>query len=150
MPDQNRKLRHLHERDTQVSAATGIVLVVEDEVLIRLDVAEELRMAGFAVFEASSAEEALELLASGLQVDVIFSDFRLLGPLDGWQLRKAVARQFPGPSFILTSAQDPPAEAKTEARSGTVPFVPKPYQPAHVADLISSLSDRQTDENGSR
>lgn len=145
LPEQHRKTRHVYECDAYVSADTGVVLVVEDEVLIRLDVAEELRVSGYSVFEASSAEEALDLLAAGLQVDVIFSDFRLLGTLDGWQLRMAVERQYPGPSFILTSAQDPPSEAK----NGTVPFVPKPYQAADVADLISSLSDSQRDENGS-
>ena len=118
---------------------------MEDEVLIRLDVAEELRVSGFCVVEASSAEEALDLLASGLQVDVVFSDYWLLGALDGCALRKAVAERYPGLPFILTSAQEPPADVIT----AQVPFLPKPYDPATVASLLTLTMEKGVDDHGS-
>ena len=113
--------------------------------LIRLDIADELREADFHVIEAASAEEALDLLASGAQVDVIFSDNRLQGALDGWALRHAVRERYPDLPFILTSAQQPPAEAYAEG----VPFVPKPYDPTRVTALIGRTTHRDIDEDGS-
>jgi CheY-like chemotaxis protein len=55
------------------------VLVVEDEVLVRLMIAEELRSAGFQVIEAADADEALAVLANITDVSVIFSDIRMPG-----------------------------------------------------------------------
>ena len=77
--------------------------------LIRLDVAVELRLPGLNVLEALSAEEALDLLASGSRVEVVFSDYRRSGTLDGWKLRGILKKQHPHLHFILTSAQRPPA-----------------------------------------
>lgn len=138
MPEQSRKASHLAGLAPQKSAPN--VLVVEDEVLIRLDIADELRVSGFCVIEAASAEEALDLLASGSQVDVIFSDYRLHGALDGWALRNAVREEYPDLPFILTSAQVPPAEARAEG----IPFVSKPYEPSRVVALISKTTNEDT------
>lgn len=113
--------------------------------LIRLDIADELRESGFHVIEAASAEEALDLLASGAVVDVIFSDNRLQGVLDGWALRDAVRERYPDLPFILTSAQQPPAAARDEG----VPFVPKPYDPTQVAALIGQTTQKDTEKDGS-
>jgi DNA-binding NtrC family response regulator len=145
LADQDRKTSHLAGLAQPQSEPVPIVLVVEDEVLIRLDVADELRLSGFSVVEASSAEEALDLLASGLQVDVVFSDYWLLGALDGCELREAVEARYPGLPFILTSAQEPPADVIT----AQVPFLPKPYDPANVASLISNTMSKGMDEHGS-
>jgi CheY-like chemotaxis protein len=56
------------------------VLVVEDEVLVRLIIAEELRSAGFQVIEAANADEALAVLANIRDVSLIFSDIRMPAP----------------------------------------------------------------------
>src|SRR6478609_4568056 len=66
------------------------VLVVEDETLIRIYVADELRAAGYEVVEAGSGEEALGLLGSASDIDVILTDIRLGGTIDGY----AVAAEF--------------------------------------------------------
>lgn len=108
------------------------VLVVEDEVLIRLDIADELRRAGYLVLEAARAEDALRLLRSGHPVDVVFSDYQLQGALDGWDLRRALAAEFPQLPFILTSAQ----ALRPEWRDSAVPFLPKPYEPKAVLAAI--------------
>ncbi|MDG4650645.1 response regulator [Roseibacterium sp. SDUM158017] len=120
------------------------VLVVEDEVLIRLDVAEEIRLAGLDVLEASSAEEALDLLAAGSRVDVVFSDYQLSGTLDGWKLRSILKERHPHLHFILTSAQRPPGDVK----DAQVRFFPKPYHAPSVVDAISKVTE-ETDSDGS-
>lgn len=111
------------------------VLVVEDDVLLRLDIAEELRLAGYRVLEAASAEDALELFASGYRAEAVFSDFHLAGPATGWDLRHSLARGNPDVAFILTSGREPPAEVQETG----VRFFPKPYRPEQVAKAIARL-----------
>lgn len=59
------------------------VLLVEDEVIIRTSLAEDLEIAGFDVHQARSGDDALELLLSGLAVDAVFTDVQMPGVLDG-------------------------------------------------------------------
>ncbi len=72
--------------DPEPYADRVTVLVAEDEILIRMDVAEALREAGFRVLETSSADEAIQLLEQGHAVDVIFSDINMPGKIDGLDL----------------------------------------------------------------
>ena len=53
-----------------------VVLVAEDEILLRVMLAQHLRSAGFRVLEASNANEAVEILEAGEKVDVLFTDVR--------------------------------------------------------------------------
>ena len=73
--------------DTPLGApfSTGrkCILVVEDELLIRLIVSDELRDAGYDVIEAFNADEALTVLRSLVRVDLVISDVRMPGSLDG-------------------------------------------------------------------
>ena len=62
------------------------ILVVEDEVLIRALIAEELRLEGFSVIEADRADDALTYIKAGAQVDLVFSDIQTPGSLNGLQL----------------------------------------------------------------
>lgn len=107
------------------------VLIVEDEVLIRTALAEELRDAGFSVIEAASAEEALAFLTAGGRVDVIFSDVRLPGGQDGLALAREVARLAPQLGIILTSGHLDPLAVEGRCR-----FLPKPYRYETVVALI--------------
>jgi CheY-like chemotaxis protein len=120
-----------------------VVLVVEDEVLIRIDTAEELRQAGYTVLEAASADEALELLALGHAVDVIFSDVHMPGDLDGADLHDVVSEQYPSTTVILTSATTLPGP---DREIGTW-FIPKPYSLEAVLRLIDERARR--DDGGS-
>ena len=71
------------------------ILVVEDEVLTRAIMAEELRLAGFSVIEADRADEALTYIKSGEQVDLVFSDIQTPGSLDGLQLAQTLWGKYP-------------------------------------------------------
>ena len=74
------------EKCNAVPDAKKTVLVVEDEVLIRLYLSEEIRAAGFTVIEAASADEAFEVLKSRNDIDLVLTDIRMPGTMDGRQL----------------------------------------------------------------
>jgi CheY-like chemotaxis protein len=113
---------------------TARILVVEDEVLIRAVVAEELRLAGFSVIEAGRADEALTYIEAGEQVDLVFSDIQTPGSLNGLQLAETLRDKYPDIPIILTSGNALPGHV------GTVEaFVPKPYDVTQTIALISEI-----------
>jgi CheY-like chemotaxis protein len=121
--------------DARPDARRLTVLVVEDEVLVRLCTAESLRCAGYTVLEAASADEAKALLASFADVALIFSDIQIRGTMDGAELARFVRKTYPELEIILTSgAVARPAEAGID-----IAFVPKPYAPDDVVKRIDAL-----------
>jgi CheY-like chemotaxis protein len=112
---------------------TARILVLEDEVLIRALIAEELRLAGFSVIEADRADDALTYIKAGEQVDLVFSDIRTPGSLNGLQLAEILRDKYPDIPVILTSGNVPPRHF------GIVEtFVPKPYDVTQAIALISA------------
>ena len=79
------------------------ILIVEDEVLIRSLLADELREAGLAVIEAGRANEALSYLESVGPVDLVFTDVQMPGSLNGQELARHLRNVFPLIPVILTS-----------------------------------------------
>ncbi len=100
------------------------ILFVEDELLIRIIVAEELRDAGFDVIEAVNADEALEVLKSVARIDLIISDVRMPGSLDGMGLLAIVRKTSPALPVIITSGHLDPTLALAD---GATQFMAKPY-----------------------
>ena len=113
------------------------ILVVEDEILIRTLIAEELRDRGFTVMAANSADAAKSVLDAGNEVDLVFSDVRLPGAMDGVELARHVQSRYPGLPVILTSADIGPEVPKVSTH-----FVPKPYRISEVVELISATLGR--------
>jgi two-component system, response regulator PdtaR len=113
---------------------TARILVVEDEVLIRAVIAEELRLAGFSVIEAGRADEALTYINACEQVDLVFSDIQTPGSLDGLQLAETLRDQYPDIPVILTSGN-----ALAEHVGIVEAFVPKPYDITQTIALISEI-----------
>jgi CheY-like chemotaxis protein len=72
------------------------ILVVEDEILIRMWLADELREAGYRVIETISADEALAVLRGGTYVDLTLTDVQMPGSMDGHALAHAIRSEFPG------------------------------------------------------
>ena len=105
-------------------SGTLCILVVEDEFLIRTMVSDALRDAGLAVVEAADADEAMRVLQSGVAIDLVFSDVRMPGSLDGLALLENCDELFPNLPVILTSGHLLPAEALVR---GAQQFLPKPY-----------------------
>jgi CheY-like chemotaxis protein len=116
------------------------VLVVEDEVLIRLVIADYLRDCGYKVHEAVSGEEAVAILkAPEVSIDVVFSDVEMPGDMDGFALARWVRTNKPGLQVILTSGVERSADiAATLCEAG--PLMKKPYGSQDVVDRIRQLA----------
>src|SRR5580698_10091731 len=90
------------------------ILFVEDEALIRMDMAEFLRECGYQVHEASNADEAVAVLNSKLAIDLVITDVRMTGDMDGVALAEWIAEHRPGVEVILTSGR--PADTSPAAK----------------------------------
>ncbi len=115
------------------SSAKPPVLVVDDEVLIRMLIADELRELGLAVIECGDADEALEVLHSGPPVSLVFTDINMPGTINGAGLASAIKVEFPDLVVLLTSAQTLPAGTRCDH------FFAKPWDVPHVVRHIRSL-----------
>lgn len=116
----------------------GFVLVVEDEAMIRLILAEEFGDAGFAVAEADSADAAMALLADGAPVLAVVTDVRMPGSMDGLGLAAWMREHRPAvPVFVTSGYATPPDAAAVNPAIAAV--VPKPYKPA---DLVAMVAGR--------
>jgi len=99
-------------------AAQRVVLVVEDEVVLRMAVSAHLRDAGFVVIEAVDAEEAVELLRANHKIQLVFSDITMPGTMDGDLLAEWISERYPEILILLTSGV---------TQRGQQPFIAKPY-----------------------
>ena len=117
------------------------VLIVEDEVLSRLAMAEYLRDCGFHVIEAASGVEAQQLVLAGLKVDLVFSDITMPGGVDGIDLALWLMVQCESTKVILTSGLPDALMKAQSACNQVLAFVPKPYDQADVAKRIRALLD---------
>lgn len=101
------------------------ILLVEDDVLLRLSVCDHLRDAGFTVHEAASGDEAKAVLSAGVEIDLVFSDVQMPGVTDGVALAAWTRANFPTILIVLTSGA---AIGLEQAASGKAEgVVSKPY-----------------------
>jgi CheY-like chemotaxis protein len=129
-----------NSKPAEVAVTRTCILVVEDELLIRLCVADSLRDAGYDVVEAASGNEAAVLLEAGAHVDLVFSDVRMPGSIDGLALLKIVRQRSPGLPVVICSGHLEPGIALACGATG---FIPKPYEFSEVVSLIESeLAER--------
>jgi two-component sensor histidine kinase/ActR/RegA family two-component response regulator len=98
------------------SAATN-VLVVEDEMVLRMRAVDIVEDAGFTAVEAVNAEEALSILESRSDISLLFSDIQMPGSMDGLKLAHAVHNRWPAIKIILVSGQVKLSDADTPADS---------------------------------
>ena len=113
------------------------VLVVDDEVMVRMPIAEFLRDCGYIVIEASDASEAIAAIAAEPSVGVVFSDVRMPGQMDGLALAKWLRTHHPDIPVILTSGYAGGRNAPDSIPG--VRFIEKPYSQANVAQRIAAL-----------
>lgn len=110
------------------------ILVVEDEFLIRFMLADSLRDIGYHILEAADGDEALDILTSGQIVDLVVTDVRMPGGVDGMELTRRSKSLAPGRPVIVCSAH--------LFRSESYPadeFLAKPYTVAALAEMIARL-----------
>ena len=114
------------------------ILVVEDDPLVRLVIAEYLRDLGYAVVEAPTGEEALSLLRVEQRppISVVFTDIQLGGELTGWDVAEAFRRAYPDIRVIYASGRYHDGERRVP---GSV-FFTKPYIPNDIVDAIAEAA----------
>lgn len=113
------------------------VIVVEDEIMIRLPVVSALEATDFEVIEAGHAGEALAILErEAVRVHVVFTDVHMPGPMDGLVLAHHVRRHWPSIGLLVASGRG-------NVDAGAMPegsrFIPKPYHLDHVVHHIREL-----------
>lgn len=113
------------------------VLIVEDEPLIRMSVADDLQVAGFQVLEAGNADEALRLLEVDPSIRAIFTDIDMPGDLDGLKLAWIVRDRWPPIEIVITSGNRKIALSDMPERSL---FFAKPYAHQPVIDALTRLT----------
>lgn len=110
-----------------------VILIVEDEFLIREDAAETIANAGFRVVQAASADEAIAILEARSDIYVVFTDIQMPGSMDGLKLARFVRDRWPPIKILATSGF---VEVGTDDLPTGGMFLPKPYRgPEMVATL---------------
>lgn len=116
--------------------AGSTILVVEDDVLIRMLGTDILEEAGFEVLEASNADEAVEMLGKHPDVRLLFSDVEMPGSMDGVDLARLVHERWPAVRLLLTSGH-------YRLRDAAVPddgrFIHKPWTPETLIGKVRAL-----------
>ena len=113
-----------------------LILVVEDDELLRLHAADLLEAHGFAVVKAENADEALKVLEQRNDVRLLFTDIQMPGALDGMGLARQVHARWPHVLLVITSGQTAPtrAEIPDDGR-----FVAKPYRASELLGQVDNL-----------
>jgi CheY-like chemotaxis protein len=123
--------------DASCVAKSAVVLIVEDEVLIRMLLSDVLRQAGYQVVEAANADEALALLTSSPEPDVLVTDVKMPGKVDGFALAAFVRRTKPDLKVIITSGHAGPDGAVGLADA----FLTKPYELDAIVEHVRTLTE---------
>jgi CheY-like chemotaxis protein len=120
-----------------VEAKRPVVLIVEDEFLLRMDAVDMIAGAGFEVVEAGNADEAIGILESRRDVTVIFTDIQMPGSMDGLKLARAVRGRWPPIKIVATSGH-------LDVRETDLPeggrFLPKPYSLMQLMGVLRELT----------
>lgn len=116
-----------------------VVLVVEDDYLIRLNAVELIENAGFDVIEATDADQAIEFLLARNDIRVVFTDVDMPGSMDGLKLAAAVRNRWPPIEIIVTSGKVTPAPEAFLPEVGSYP--------SRIAQIASSTRSARSRVN---
>ncbi len=116
---------------------TAVVLVVEDDPLLRMNAVDMIEEAGFRALEASNADAAIRMLETCNDIRLIFTDIDMPGSMDGLALAHAVANRWPPVRIYATSGHYKVGE--TDLPQGGR-FIPKPYRQHQLIDMLAGLS----------
>lgn len=124
----------------QPASARPMVLVVEDEPLVMMLETEVLHDAGYSVIEASSADQAFEVLRSRPSVRAVLTDVEMPGHMDGFEFARLVRQGWPDMAVVVVSGRREPAPGDIPA--GTT-FLAKPFRPEQLVEIVGALIRRQ-------
>lgn len=110
-----------------------MILVVEDEFLVNWAITEELQSNGCQVISAFTADEAIQILQSRSDIEVVFTDIDMPGSMDGLRLAAVIRDRWPPIQVIVTSGKVAPP-----ALPAQVSFLAKPYT---VSDIVRRVEE---------
>ena len=122
------------------TASAPLVLVVDDDALLRLNATDMLEENGFGVVEAVDAADALRILESRQDVRLLFTDIQMPGKLDGMDLAREVHARWPSVLLVITSGQIRPASAEIPDDGR---FVAKPYRAQDILEQVNDLLQKE-------
>ena len=114
-----------------------VVLIVEDEYLLRSDAAQMIRDAGFQTVEAANADEAIAILEKRSDIYLVFTDVHMPGTIDGLKLAHAVRNRWPPIRIIIASGQ---VRLSAEEMPVGSRFLSKPYQRQEITSAIVAMT----------
>jgi CheY-like chemotaxis protein len=118
------------------NSSPRVVLIVEDEWLLRDLIAHDFRDAGWEVLDVGTAEGALALLREGRRIDVVFTDIQLAGYLSGWDVAEAFRTGRADIPIVYTSGNSVDRSRRVHPSL----FFDKPYQPAAIIEACHRLA----------
>jgi two-component system, response regulator PdtaR len=121
----------------EADSSKSVVLVVEDEPILRALSVAVVEIADLEAVEAGNADEAIQILESMADIRVVFTDVRMPGSMDGIILARTIRRRWPHVRLILTSGED-------EVGIGLIPerarFFTKPYSTNQVIESLRQMA----------
>jgi two-component system, response regulator PdtaR len=115
-----------------------VVLVVEDDFLLRMDAVDIVRNAGFEAIEAANADQAIAIIEADPDIHIVFTDVQMPGTMDGLRLARFIRDRWPPIKIVATSGRLRVAEE--DLPKGSI-FVPKPYSPEQIVRTFRQLTD---------
>jgi PAS domain S-box-containing protein len=135
-----------NETTGQSNGRGETILVVEDNPEVKSVAVTLLEQLNYRALAVENAKSALNVLATGTPIDLVFTDVMLPGELDGVALAQAITKRYPSIPVLLTSGY-----AKAMAGRHGLPILRKPYQLAALAEAVrSTLNPRSCDEEQAR
>jgi len=122
-------------------AVTAVqILLVEDEGLIRMMTAEALQDEGFEVVEALNGDQAVKLLDGPEHFDILFTDVRMPGSLDGVEVALHARRRYPAIPIVVTSGYAADLVARLSVLDPSAVLIGKPYGMAKMVEALYRLT----------
>lgn len=119
----------------QTPPAKPVILIVEDEALIRMNTSDVVHDLGFNTIEATDADQAIALLEDAPEISIVFTDIQMPGSLDGLRLAAVVRERWPPIKLLITSGQVTPSPVELPLGAK---FISKPY---HTRQLEVALRE---------
>ena len=125
--------------DQATTHTRNVVLIVEDEPLVRMSISGALLQARLEVVATSNGAEALELIALRPDVFAVVSDIAMPGSIDGFELARQVQHRWPDIGIVLVSGQMVP---KAHFPGGVL-FLSKPFKASTLLRLLREIAERR-------
>jgi two-component system, response regulator PdtaR len=116
-----------------------VMLVVDDEPLLRMEIAELAEKEGFDVVEASNSAQARHILEGRSDIRVVFTDIRMPGDMDGLELAHLIRKRWPPTTIVICSGN---ARPSAEDMPTDAVFLSKPCASPSTAELLSDIREK--------